>query len=769
MAVSYLFTYGLVYHLCIVNMETANAVTLPFRDTASTTPPVVFGRTPPTWRRTVALGRDNYGQDTVQDIRSVLERCPSYLPVFLSTCDVNLYTCSGRCGQILNDKPVSCERGSSSGKAVGYHPRRPRFDSQSGPNQIFIAAPLCLPSTKWVARSLRTRRNDQCPDELAEFQEKFGHFQAVSSVCTKDGYRIVDSCIPEIQLDTSNKSNENEDGQTDGSLADVPHNLDNTRSNLIVGDWILADNADGNSSHANASMEPLHGTEGQAKDADLNEGEETSNRTREEQSITTGLVVTDPSTGISYINQSILACNRLMALKLSRSTASASPSLYDTSAWASSVPIRWSRRLFVESKLEPEQVILFDNTELVDFVDSPPPSVSPRHCSSRFQLSCWKQIEPQSCWFLSLTNMATFCEHARAVYSSLLDNNGRANLSEIYQNLNFSEEDEEEMEDHFLPNYSPYDPYASPRENKTDLISISEFVGNSSNASCSVRNFKGGSRGMRNIFFSLTMNLNHESGVFVVANNEPDAVGWEKIHCKMANAEENALSDSDCDRVYCSFGFFFAPGFELNSACMKPTLLEISFIFRGIDSSILSQVLDLVQDASGHYGSDMVVTALGGFVDMKLGSMAYTDTYRIYNVSLSDESDLIPSTLALLKSLQRIELSERLRFPEWIQVCFVFSQITTEESSNEEIDALIVNREMVQNRCDKIHLHARSVTSVSLHVAGGAVQVRDNASMERGDFEGNGAMAVCGEGCPWLAGTFVLLVFLQLEIALKAF
>ncbi|GFN74251.1 hypothetical protein PoB_000075700 [Plakobranchus ocellatus] len=36
----------------------------------------------------------------------------------------------------------------SSGKAVDHQPRDPRFDYQSGPNQIFIA-PLCPPSTKW--------------------------------------------------------------------------------------------------------------------------------------------------------------------------------------------------------------------------------------------------------------------------------------------------------------------------------------------------------------------------------------------------------------------------------------------------------------------------------------------------------------------------------------------------------------------------------------------------------------------------------------------
>ncbi|GFN82800.1 fatty acid-binding protein 1 [Plakobranchus ocellatus] len=42
-------------------------------------------------------------------------------------------------------------------RAVGYQVRDPGFESQSGPNQFFIAPP-CPHSTKWVARSLNTRR-----------------------------------------------------------------------------------------------------------------------------------------------------------------------------------------------------------------------------------------------------------------------------------------------------------------------------------------------------------------------------------------------------------------------------------------------------------------------------------------------------------------------------------------------------------------------------------------------------------------------------------
>ncbi|GFN84099.1 hypothetical protein PoB_001060500 [Plakobranchus ocellatus] len=57
--------------------------------------------------------------------------------------------------------PPKRRSGGSSGRAVGYNPRGPGFDSQSGPSQIFIA-PLCPPSTKWVARSLKIRRNVYC-------------------------------------------------------------------------------------------------------------------------------------------------------------------------------------------------------------------------------------------------------------------------------------------------------------------------------------------------------------------------------------------------------------------------------------------------------------------------------------------------------------------------------------------------------------------------------------------------------------------------------
>ncbi|GFO45806.1 hypothetical protein PoB_007231100 [Plakobranchus ocellatus] len=48
--------------------------------------------------------------------------------------------------------------GGSSGRADGDQFGGPRFDSQSGPSQFSIA-PLSSPSTKWVAKSLKTRRS----------------------------------------------------------------------------------------------------------------------------------------------------------------------------------------------------------------------------------------------------------------------------------------------------------------------------------------------------------------------------------------------------------------------------------------------------------------------------------------------------------------------------------------------------------------------------------------------------------------------------------
>ncbi|GFO00062.1 hypothetical protein PoB_002656700 [Plakobranchus ocellatus] len=51
-------------------------------------------------------------------------------------------------------KRVGRGSGGSSGRSVGYQVGGPRFESLSGTSQ-FLIAPLCPPSTKWVARSLK--------------------------------------------------------------------------------------------------------------------------------------------------------------------------------------------------------------------------------------------------------------------------------------------------------------------------------------------------------------------------------------------------------------------------------------------------------------------------------------------------------------------------------------------------------------------------------------------------------------------------------------
>ncbi|GFO20037.1 hypothetical protein PoB_004654200 [Plakobranchus ocellatus] len=55
--------------------------------------------------------------------------------------------------------------GGSSGRADGYRVRGKRFESQSGPSQIFIAPP-CPPSTKYEDNSLKTRRSKAMANNL---------------------------------------------------------------------------------------------------------------------------------------------------------------------------------------------------------------------------------------------------------------------------------------------------------------------------------------------------------------------------------------------------------------------------------------------------------------------------------------------------------------------------------------------------------------------------------------------------------------------------
>ncbi|GFN91687.1 hypothetical protein PoB_001819300 [Plakobranchus ocellatus] len=65
----------------------------------------------------------------------------------------------------LRNKYISLKilSGGSCNRAVGYQVRGPRFESQFGQSQFFIAF-VCPPSTKWVARSLKIRCST--PDRL---------------------------------------------------------------------------------------------------------------------------------------------------------------------------------------------------------------------------------------------------------------------------------------------------------------------------------------------------------------------------------------------------------------------------------------------------------------------------------------------------------------------------------------------------------------------------------------------------------------------------
>ncbi|GFN86253.1 hypothetical protein PoB_001275900 [Plakobranchus ocellatus] len=55
--------------------------------------------------------------------------------------------------------------GGSSGRGVGYHPRGPGFESQSGPNQFIIASP-CPPSTKWGTGGGARTRDRRIPVDI---------------------------------------------------------------------------------------------------------------------------------------------------------------------------------------------------------------------------------------------------------------------------------------------------------------------------------------------------------------------------------------------------------------------------------------------------------------------------------------------------------------------------------------------------------------------------------------------------------------------------
>ncbi|GFO11684.1 hypothetical protein PoB_003818900 [Plakobranchus ocellatus] len=103
--------------------------------------------------------------------------------------------------------------------AVGYHPRGPGFDSQSGPSQIFIA-PLCPPSTKWVARSLKTRqKSDSNKAALTCFRVIVSY--PISTFPNEMGERDIEVATEEKLKEQrrrrrKGKSKKGEEGETEG-------------------------------------------------------------------------------------------------------------------------------------------------------------------------------------------------------------------------------------------------------------------------------------------------------------------------------------------------------------------------------------------------------------------------------------------------------------------------------------------------------------------------------------------------------------------------
>ncbi|GFO10875.1 hypothetical protein PoB_003738000 [Plakobranchus ocellatus] len=74
--------------------------------------------------------------------------------------------------------------GGSSGRAVGYQVRSPSFESQFG-LYLYIIAPVCPPSPKWVARSSESKGGEESNGKLphdAVYQEQSGPYFWFSGV-----------------------------------------------------------------------------------------------------------------------------------------------------------------------------------------------------------------------------------------------------------------------------------------------------------------------------------------------------------------------------------------------------------------------------------------------------------------------------------------------------------------------------------------------------------------------------------------------------------
>ncbi|GFR83513.1 hypothetical protein ElyMa_004125700, partial [Elysia marginata] len=509
---------------------------------------------------------------------------------------------------------------------------------------------------------------ETCPEIATELDDKLSHFRDVTSLCTNDGYRLVNSCPSEpIETTTHGAS------ATDAS-GTVPTGHDGMNPGYMQGertgvgavisgvDYPVSPDT---GSDGGDEQDTINGT-AEADDTDpkvtdsssptvANAANSNQTTTASEATVTRrfsdSLVVTDPATGISYTNQSIMACNLNLTRRLG---LGGDPSL------PPAVPIFWGRRMFVESTVaQPQQAVVIETQDATSWVDYPSAGVTPRHCAKRFQMSCFRQVEEKDCWFFDPNSMTDFCQHLRNMYGSILADGGQIS-GEL-----FDQYPEDDVMDSFFPSpprvTAPSAAGNSSHLNSSDIeLQVVDFPEGSNNASCTLRNFKSGARTVRSLSFSLTMALNHETGVFVLSNENTFESNWEKVQCRMEGDNNNNF-EPVCDTVYCSTGFFYAPGMDATSACLKPDYLEISFIFRGIDSATLAKILDLIQAASVYYGPGMYVEALGGFVDMERGNMAYTDMYRIQNISITDASDRIPSTLALVESLSELDLGQRIK------------------------------------------------------------------------------------------------------------
>ncbi|KAK3787168.1 hypothetical protein RRG08_009379 [Elysia crispata] len=542
----------------------------------------------------------------------------------------------------------------------------------------------------------------------------------VSATCTDDGFKVVDSCPPE-PVETSTEGTGDDDGNfmsgrsgSNNNMLALRTGLDSTGDEDTVG--IGNTNTNNNNITTNTSS---HNDTSQAV-GDNNLGNDdgdsiNSNSSSSSSSSSAGrsrfsdnLVVTDPTTGIVYANQSVMACNRNVTARLSKTAA----------ALTYATPIFWNRRMFVEATVaQPQQAVVIDDNTVISWKDYPPADITPRYCAKRFQLSCFRYLDEPKCWFLTPDSMEEFCDEVRGAFTTIQEAGGYISdtLLELYPKPAV---DEWEISvPHDLP--EPNNPSNESSGDTGDQFV--EFPEYNQSDSCTLRKFKGDVRTIRtSISFSLTMALDQETGVFVVSHEDTFSVKWEQIQCRME--ENDALAEPICDRVLCSDGYFYAPGKAATSACLKPDMLEVSFIFRGVDSATLARTLDLIRAATVYYGPGMSVEALGGFVHTERGDMAYTDMYRIQNISIADSSDRIPSTLALVESLSQLDVTDRTRFPESIQLCFEFREMSTEvaedatsASDDDQGNVLFTQQESVMSRCDVVYLHDRSVRSISLH------------------------------------------------------